>query len=109
MDVDAIQTLTDEQKTQHMKDNACFYCHKIGHRANKCRKKLADQQGNSAGNPGRSNNAQIRTNESKSTAPDMTPSDISTFLKENMGTLDDDTKIAIANALMPSGFVEAQN
>ena len=109
MDVDAINTtLTDEQKTELMRNNACFYCTKPGHRANDCRKKKADRKRSSQGTTSRPDN-RIRTTETGNTAPDMTKEDITKFLKENMDTLDDDTKLSIANSLLPSSFVEAQN
>jgi len=39
----------------------------------------------------------------------MTPTDISDFLKENMGSLDKDTKLSIVESLMPKDFTQAQN
>jgi len=39
----------------------------------------------------------------------MTPTDISDFLKENMGSLDKDTKLSIIKSLMPKDFTQAQN
>jgi len=39
----------------------------------------------------------------------MTPRDISNFLKDNMGSLDEDTKLSIVESLMPKDFSEAQN
>jgi len=39
----------------------------------------------------------------------MTPTDISDFLKENMGLLDEDTKLSIIKSLMPKDFTQAQN
>jgi len=39
----------------------------------------------------------------------MTPTDISDFLKENMGSLDEDTKLSIVESLMPKDFTQAQN
>jgi len=39
----------------------------------------------------------------------MTPTNISTFLKENMGLLDKDTKLSIIESLMPKDFTQAQN
>jgi len=39
----------------------------------------------------------------------MTPGDISNFLKDNMGLLDEDTKLSIVESLMPKDFTEAQN
>ena len=42
MDVDK---MTVEERERHMKENRCFNCHIIGHRAKDCRKKT---QGNSS-------------------------------------------------------------
>jgi len=39
----------------------------------------------------------------------MTPTNISDFLKENMGLLDEDTKLSIVESLMPKDFTQAQN
>jgi hypothetical protein len=51
MDIDAIimnevhpgQTHNTEKHVELMKNNQCFYCEKPGHRANVCRKKIADR------------------------------------------------------------------
>jgi len=39
----------------------------------------------------------------------MTPNDISSFLTEHMGSLDEDTKLNIIETLMPKDFPQAQN
>jgi len=39
----------------------------------------------------------------------MTPDDISSFLTEHMGSLDEDTKLSIIESLMPKDFPQAQN
>jgi len=39
----------------------------------------------------------------------MTPDDISSFLMEHMGLLDEDTKLSIIKSLMLKDFPEAQN
>jgi len=39
----------------------------------------------------------------------MTPTNISDFLKENMGSLDEDTKLSIIESLMLKDFTQAQN
>ena len=69
----------------------------------------------SGNNPGstRSTNypgkSEPTTNQATPVAPDMTPGDISSFLKDNMGSLDEDTKLSIVKSLMPKDFTEAQN
>jgi len=40
---------------------------------------------------------------------DMTPDDISSFLTEHMGSLDEDTKLSIIESLMLKDFPQAQN
>jgi len=39
----------------------------------------------------------------------MTPDDIAGFLKDHMGSLDEDTKLSIIESLMPKDFPQAQN
>jgi len=39
----------------------------------------------------------------------MTPNDISSFLKDHMGLLDEDTKLSIIESLMLKDFPQAQN
>jgi len=119
MDVDAAKTgkgiqHSEAKKNELMAGNQCFYCEIQGHRAKDCRKKLADRRNynNSPGNtrstnyPGKSEST---TNRAAPVAPDMTPGDMSSFLKDNMGSLDEDTKLSIVESLMPKDFTEAQN
>jgi hypothetical protein len=37
----------------------------------------------------------------------MTKEDIVSFLKQNMDTIDEDTRLSIADSLLPSDFVQA--
>ena len=103
MDVDAVTTtnITEAQKAELMKNNQCFYCQKKGHRAKDCFKKKHDNQehSNTPRTSGQINNA-------KST-PDMTKEEIVSFLKENMDTIDEDTRLSIADSLIPLDFVQA--
>jgi len=50
MDVDQITTtidrLTTEQREKHIRENRCFNCHRIGHRADKCRVPKQDNNDN---------------------------------------------------------------
>ena len=118
MDVDAINTLTEEEKAELMKANACFYCTKPGHRANDCRKRKADRQRSSQGTTSCPDN-QIRTTKTSNspghkaarTTPviDMTIEEVADFLKKNMDNLEEDTKLGLINALVPSDFIEARN
>jgi len=119
MDVDAMKTgkgiqHSEAKKNELMAGNQCFYCEIRGHRAKDCRKKLADRRNydNSSGNTRPTNYSsknEPTTNRATPVAPDMTPGDISSFLKDNMGSLDEDTKLSIVESLMPKDFTEAQN
>ena len=123
MDVNAAKTGRGEQhseakKNELMAGNQCFHCEIRGHRAKDCHKKQADHRNykngtnNSPGNnrstnyPGKN---EPTTNCIAPIAPDMTPGDISSFLKDNMGLLDKDTKLSIVESLMPKDFTKAQN
>jgi len=119
MDVDAAKTgrgiqHSEAKKNELMAGNQCFYCEIRGHRAKDCHKKIADRRNydNNSGNT-RSTNYPAKneptTNRAAPVAPDMTPGDISSFLKDNMGSLDEDTKLSIVESLMPKDFTEAQN
>jgi len=106
MDVDASrmgQTHSDAKKKQLMDENKCFYCEIKGHQARVCCKKIADHAKN--GRNTDSDNPTIRGQ-----GPiDMTPDNISSFLTEHMGLLDEDTKLSIIKSLMLKDFPQAQN
>jgi len=123
MDVDAAKTgkgiqHSEAKKNELMANNQCFYCKIQGHCAKDCHKKQADRRNcesgtnNSPGNnrstnyPGKS---KPTTNRATPGMLDMTPGDISSFLKDNMGLLDKDTKLSIVESLMPKDFTKAQN
>jgi len=103
MDVDAaiVTNVTEAQKAELMKNNQCFYCQKRGHRAKECFKKKRDNQerSNSSRTPSQINNTKD--------GPAMTKEDIVSFLKQNMDTIDEDTRLSIADSLLPSDFVQA--
>jgi len=106
MDVDASrmgQTHSDAKKKQLMDENKCFYCEIKGHQACVCHKKIADHAKN--GKTADSNTSAVRSQD----PIDMTPDDISNFLTEHMGLLDEDTKLSIIESLMPRDFPQAQN
>jgi len=123
MDVNAAKTgrgiqHSEAKKNKLMARNQCFYCEIQGHCTKDCHKKQVDccnyesRTNNSPGNnrstnyPGKS---KPTTNCATPGALDMTPGDISSFLKDNMGLLDKDTKLSIVKSLMPKDFTEAQN
>ena len=107
MDVDANtlgrgQQHSEAKKVELMKERKCFYCEIKGHQACDCHKKQADRA--------RSNqNTKSTQSISAQESPNMTPDDISSFLKDNMSSLDKDTKLSIIESLMPKDFPQAQN
>ena len=108
MDVDANilgrgQQHSEAKKAELMKEWKCFYCEIKGHQAHDCCKKQADHARSSQNNPPQSFSTQNQE------PIDMTPDDISGFLKDNMSSLDKDTKLSIIESLMPKDFSQAQN
>jgi len=106
MDVDANrmgQTHSDVKKQQLMDKNKCFYCEIKGHQACVCCKKIADCA--KGGRTAKSDNPTVRNQD----PIDMTPDNISGFLKDHMSLLDEDTKLSIIESLMPKDFPQAQN
>jgi len=59
----------------------------------------------SSGRP-TNNSPQINRNQS---IPDMTPSNIAQFLKDNVDTIDDETKVSIIEKILPTGFLTGPN
>ena len=103
---------SEAKKKELMNNNQCFYCEIKGHHVKDCRKKIADHHNFNGGqnNKNIGGPPPIHNHASTSTpTPDMTPTDISSFLKENMGLLDEDTKLSIVESLMPKDFIQAQN
>jgi len=88
-----------------MATRACFYCFKIGHQAKDCHKKLADH----ARSSGRAADNPTCANTQDKPIPDMTPSDITQFLKDNVNTIDDKTKLSIVKKILPTGFQMGSN
>jgi len=107
MDIDAIcgPELSDKQKAELMASRSCFYCFKVGHQAKDCCKKLADH----AKSSGRATDNPTRANAQDRSTPDMTPSDIAQFLKDNVNTIDDETKLSIIEKILPTGFLMGPN
>jgi len=114
MDVNASRTgrgiqHSEAKKNELMANNQCFYCKIRGHHARDCHKKQADCCNFKSGPANNPSKSRPTTNCAAPTAPDITSEDISNFLKENMGSLDKDTKLRIVKSLMPKDFTEAQN
>ena len=97
------QQHSEAKKAELMKERKCFYCKIKGHQARNCRKKQADRARSSQNKPTQSFFAQNQE------PIDITPDDISSFLKDNMSSLDEDTKLSIIESLMPKDFPQAQN
>ena len=94
---------SEAKKAELMRNNSCFYCEKPGHRASNCRKKQADR-GQSSGHF-----KSAQTGVICETPDFQNPDSISKFLKDNMDSLDEDTKLSIIERLVPKDFTEAQN
>jgi len=106
MDVNANrmgQTHSDTKKQQLMNENKCFYCEIKGHQARVCHKKIVDHA--KSGKTANGDTPTVRNQD----PIDMTPDDISGFLKDHIGLLDEDTKLSIIESLMPKDFPQAQN
>jgi len=87
------QQHSEAKKMELMRSNSCFYCKIKGHQAKDCPKKQADC-GNFSSHPN----------------PDFQDLDsVAGFLKENMDSFDEDTKLDFIGKLMPKDFPEAQN
>ena len=104
MDINAIRgpNLSNEEKTKLMKANACFYCTKPGHHAKDCRKKARDWTNQET-------NSYETRSQAKAAAPDMNANNIASFLKDNVNTIDEDTKQTIIEKLLPQGFLQGLN
>ena len=110
MDIDAIAIqgpdLSDTQKSEYMAANKCFYCTKIGHHTKDCRKKQADQNQDN-GRPTATNTGVAKS--PNITTFDMSPDDITNFLKDNVNTINPDTKLFIIEKILPIGFLTGPN
>jgi len=101
-DVNAIgEQHSEAKKAELIRNNSCFYCEKPGHRASNCRKKQADR-GQSSGHF-----KTVRTGTIPIMPNFQDPDSISGFLKDNMDSLDESTKLSIIETLMPKDFTEA--
>jgi len=112
MDVDATITSnvnavrgqhSEAKKAELIRNNSCFYCEKPGHQASNCRKKQADC-GQSSGHF-----KTVRTGTIPVMPNFQDPDSVSEFLKDNMDSLDEGTKLSIIETLMLKDFTEARN
>jgi len=110
-DINAIagrgQQHSEAKKAELMRSNLCFYCEIKGHQAKDCHKKQADR-GNFSG---RSNNTRESTRvHTAPIMPDIENLDsLANYLKENMDSFDEETKLDFIGKLMPKDFPEARN
>ena len=117
MDVDATTTTdinaiagrgqqhSEAKKAELMRSNLCFYCEIKGHRAKDYCKKQADH-GNYSGYPNKPK--EPTRAHTILTTPDFQDLDsVAGFLKENMDSFDEDTKLDFIGKLMPKDFPEA--
>jgi len=101
------QQHSEAKKAELMKSNLCFYCEIKGHQAKDCHKKLAD-----CGNySGHFNNTKETTRaHATPIMPDIQELDsLADYLKENMDSFDEETKLDFIGKLMPKDFPKAQN
>jgi len=101
------QQHSEAKKAELMRSNLCFYCEIKGHRAKDCCKKQADR-GNFSG---RSNNTRESTRvHATPIMPDIENLDsLADYLKENMDSFNEETKLDFIGKLMPKDFPKAQN
>jgi len=117
MDVDATSSRGNQhskaKKQELMKNNQCFYCEVPGHRAKDCRKKAADCRPFNDGhtdNPGKSRPPPpIHNRVSINTPKTPNVEDMVNFVKDNMDSFSEETKLGFVNSLMPKDFQLAQN
>jgi len=101
------QQHSEAKKAELMRSNSCFYCEIKGHRAKDCCKKLIDC-GNFSGRP---NNPREPTRvHAAPVMPDVENLDsLTDYLKENMDSFNEDTKLDFIQKLMPKDFPKARN
>jgi len=101
------QQHSEAKKAELMRSNLCFYCEKQGHRAQNCRKKQADR-GNYSG---RFNNPKEPARaHTAPTMPDIQDLDnLADYLKENMDSFSEETRLGFVEKLMPKDFPMALN
>ena len=111
MDID-FNSLSPEEKAERLKNNACFYCGKTGHRAAVCHKKMRDRgMGASPNNNATSSLGSTCIHAADTTdgadQPLMKATDIVQLLKDNkdhIHKLPEETHLQLVDTLMPPGF-----
>ena len=99
------QQHSEAKKAELMRSNLCFYCEIKGHQAKDCHKKLADHGNYSS----RSNNTKESTRvHAAPIMPDLENlNSLADYLKENMDSFDEETKLDFIGKLMPKDFPKA--
>jgi len=98
---------SEAKKAELMRSNSCFYCEIKGHQAKDCCKKQANRNNfsshpNNPKEPARVHAAPIM--------PDIQNLDsLAEYLKDNMDSFNEDTKLDFIGKLMPKDFTEARN
>ena len=97
-----------------MKNNQCFYCEIRGHQVKDCCKKAADRRSFNSGradNPRKNEPLPPIHNRVSNDTPKIAPSaeEMANFVKDNMDSFSEDTKLSFINSLMPKDFQPAQN
>jgi len=101
------QQHSEAKRAELMKNNLCFYCEIKEHQAKDCHKKQADHSKfsshpNNSREPARVHATPIM--------PDVQNLDsLADYLKENMDSFDEETKLDFIGKLMPKDFTGAQN
>ena len=111
MDID-FNSLSPEEKAERLKNNACFYCGKPGHRAAACHKKARNRGiGASPNNNATSSSGSTRVRAADTTngadQPLVKATDIVQILKDNkdrIHELPEETRLQLVDTLMPQGF-----
>jgi len=101
------QQHSEAKKAELMRSNLCFYCETKGHQAKDCHKKQADCNNFSS----RPNNPRESTRvHAAPIMPDIQELDsLADYLKENMDSFDEETKLDFIGKLMPKDFPKARN
>jgi len=101
------QQHSEARKAELMRSNSCFYCEKQGHRANACRKKQADC-GNFSSRPNNPREpARVHAAPIMSDIQDL--NNLADYLKENMDSFSEETRLGFVEKLMPKDFPKALN
>jgi len=101
------QQHSEAKRAELMKSNLCFYCEIKGHQAKDCRKKLADR-GNYSSRPDK-----FREPARAHAVPIMPDiqnlNNFADYLKDNMDSFNEETKLDFIGKLMPKDFPKARN